>query len=73
MMQFLYHVAHELCHEGMTGKRGGECHEGEYEYCGNRYTSISYRIFMFFGENTFITPLLRASLHYIIDDAIVTS
>ena len=21
-MQFLYYVAHKLCHEGMTGKRG---------------------------------------------------
>ena len=24
MMQFLYYVANKLCHEGMTGKRGGE-------------------------------------------------
>ena len=34
MIQFLYYVVHELCHEGITGKRGGECHGGEYEYCG---------------------------------------
>ena len=33
------------------------CHGGEYEYCGNRCISISYGIFMFLWENTFITPL----------------
>ena len=27
----------------------------------------------FLGENTFITPLLMASLHYVIDDVVVTS
>ena len=58
---------------GHDREKGGECHRGEYEYCGNRYTSISYGIFMFLWENTFITPLLIASLHYIIDDVIVTS
>ena len=49
------------------------CHRGEYEYCRNRYTSISYGIFMFLQENTFITPLSMVSLCYIIDDVIVTS
>ena len=73
MMQFLYYVANKLCHEGMTGKRGGECHRGEYEYCGNGNSPISYGIFIFLWENTFITPLLMISLCYIIDDVIVTS
>ena len=52
---------------------GYMCHGGEYEYCGNRYISISCGIFMFLWENTFITPLLMASLHYITSDIIVTS
>ena len=73
MVQFLYYVAHKLCHEGMTGKRGGECHRGECEYCGNGYIPISYGIFIFFQENTFITPLLMASLCCIINDVIVMS
>ena len=74
MMQFLYYVAQELCHEYMTGKRGGgECHRGEYEYCRNGYIPISYGSFIFLWENTFITPLLMASLHCIIDDIIVMS
>ena len=73
MIRFLYQVAHELCPGGMTGKGGGECHGGEYEYCGNRYISISYGIFMFFWENTFITPLLMMTLHYVIGDVIVMS
>ena len=47
MTQFLYYEAHELCHGDMTGKRGGECHGGEYKYCGNGYISVSCRIFMF--------------------------
>ena len=46
------------------------CHGGEYKYCGNRYISISYGIFMFLQENTFITPLLIVSLHCVIDDVI---
>ena len=70
MIQFLYYIACELCHRGMTGKRGGECHGGEYEYCGNRCISISYGIVMFLQENTFITPLLMMLLCCIIDDVI---
>ena len=49
------------------------CHRGEYEYCGNGYIAISYRIFIFLQENTFITPLLMVSLCCIIDDIIVMS
>ena len=48
-------------------------HSGEYEYCRNRYISISYGIFMFLWENTFITPLSMVLLCYIIDDVIVMS
>ena len=73
MLQFLYYVAHKLCHEGMAGKRVGECHRGEYNYCGNGCIPISYGIFVFLQENTFITPLLMMSLHCITNDIIVTS
>ena len=44
-----------VCHEDMTGKRGGECPGNEYECCGNEYTPFSNGIFMFWWENTFIT------------------
>ena len=33
-----------VCHEDMTGKRGGECH-------GNEYTPFSSGVFMFWQEN----------------------
>ena len=49
----------------MTGKRGGECHGSEYKYCRNECIPISYRIFTFWWENTFITPLLMISLCYV--------
>ena len=49
------------------------CHEGEYNYCGNGYISISYGIFTFLQDNTFITPLLMMSLCCVIKDIIVTS
>ena len=39
----------------------------------NGYIPISYEIFIFLWENTFITPLLMMSLHCIINDVIVTS
>ena len=73
MTQFLYYEAHELCHWGHDMERGGECHRGEYKYGGNRYISISYRIFMFgafLQGNTFITPFLLMSLCCIINDII---
>ena len=57
----------------MTGKMGGEYHRGEYEYHGNGYIPISYGIFVFLQENTFITPLLMMSLCCITNDIIVTS
>ena len=57
----------------MTGKRGGECHRSEYEYCGNEYIPISYGIFAVWQENTFITPLLMTSLHYVTNNVIMTS
>ena len=40
---------------------------------GMGYIPISYRIFIFLWENTFITPLLMASLCCVIDDVIVMS
>ena len=52
----------------MTGKRGGECCRSEYEYRRNEYIPISYGIFTFWQENTFITLLLMMSLHYITND-----
>ena len=33
-----------VCHEDMTGKRGGECHR-------NEYTPFSSGVFMFWQEN----------------------
>ena len=73
MIQFLYYEAHELCHGGMTGKREGECHAGEYKYGRNRYISVCYRIFMFgmfLQGNTIITPFLMMSLCCVINDII---
>ena len=57
----------------MTGKGGGECYRGEYEYCRNGYIPISCGIFIFLWENTFITPLLMMSLHCVTNDVIVMS
>ena len=59
MTQSLYYEVHELCHGDMTGKRGGECHRGEYKYCGNGYISVSYRIFMFYTFLQEIPSLLH--------------
>ena len=47
MMQFLYYVAHKLCHEGMTGKRGENVTEVNMNIVGNGYIPISYGIFIF--------------------------
>ena len=57
----------------MTGKRGGDVTEVNMNIAGMGTFLISYRIFIFLQENTFITPLLMASLHCIIDGIIVTS
>ena len=59
-----------ICHEDMTGKRGGECCGSEYKYCRNEYIPSSYGIFIFWWENTFITPLLMMSLCYITNNVI---
>ena len=33
-----------ICHEDMTGKRGGECH-------GNKYTPFLHKVSIFWQEN----------------------
>ena len=38
-----------VCHEDMTGKRGGECHGSEYECHRNEYTPFSME-FLYFAR-----------------------
>ena len=73
MMCFLYQVAHELCHGGMTGKRGGEVTEVSMNIAGIGTLLFPMEFLCFCGKIPSITPLLMASLHYVIDDVIVTS
>ena len=46
------------------------CCKSEYKYCKNECIPVSYGIFTFWQENTFITPLLMMSLHCITNNII---
>ena len=46
------------------------CRGSEYKCHGNEYIPVSYGIFTFWWENTFITPLLMTSLGYVTNNII---
>ena len=64
----------KLCHEGMTGKRGGEnVTEVNINIVGMSAFIFLMEFLFLLRENTFITPLLMMSLHCVTNDIIVTS
>ena len=59
----------DVCHEDMTGKRGGECCGKEYECHGNKYAPFLMEFLRFDGKYLYYL-IFDMSLCYITNDVI---